>query len=159
MNQQLTTLIARIILLTTLQCAFSTATADPEKRGTVGFYEHGQIEIEIADTEDLRVQGLMHRTQLAESQGMLFVYPDQAVRGVWMKNTLLPLDVLFLSADGKIVSILHRLTPCAKEPCTVYTSTTDAMYMLEVNAGFVDRHQLKVGQDLMLEYRHDSSPH
>lgn len=155
MNFYLTTFIARIALLTCILCVFSTATADQVKLGTVTFGAQEPIEIEIADTAELRTKGLMHRTQLAENQGMLFVYPDEAVRGVWMKNTLLSLDVVFLSADGKIVSILPRLTPCTEEPCPIYTSITDAGYMLEVNAGFVDRHQLKTGQDLIIEYRHD----
>jgi uncharacterized membrane protein (UPF0127 family) len=155
MYLHLTTLIARIALMTSILCVFSTATADQIKLGTVTFGTQEPIEIEIADTEELRAKGLMHRTQLAENQGMLFVYPDEALRGVWMKNTLLSLDVLFLSADGKIVSILHKLIPCTQEPCPIYTSTTDAGYMLEVNAGFVDRHQLTTGQDLIIEYRHD----
>ena len=156
MNSKLTTFTARIALLTAILTVLSTAKADPAKWGSVSFGQQQRIDVEIADTQALRTQGLMHRTQLAENQGMLFVYPDQAVRGVWMKNTLLPLDVLFLSADGKIVSILRRLTPCTQEPCPIYTSTTDASYMLEVNAGFVDRHRLTTNQDLMIEYRHET---
>ena len=159
MNFQLTTFTTRIALLTVILCVLSTATADQANWGTVVFADQGRIEIEIADTQDLRALGLMHRTQLAENQGMLFVYPDQAVRGVWMKNTLLPLDALFISADGKIVSILSGLTPCTQELCPIYSSTTEAGYMLEVNAGFVDRHQLKIGQDLMIEYRHEAARH
>lgn len=157
MKYQPTKLIAHATALLAMLCVFSSATAYQANRGTVIFADQGRIEIEIADTQDLRSQGLMHRTQLAENQGMLFVYPDQAVRGVWMKNTLLSLDVLFISSEGKIVSILSGLTPCTQDPCPIYTSTTVAGYMLEVNAGFVDRHQLRVGQDLMIEYRHEAA--
>ena len=159
MNHQLIKLFAHTMLLPVMLCIFSSATAYQANWGIVTYAEHGQIQVEIADTQDLRTQGLMHRTQLAENQGMLFVYPDQAVRGVWMKNTLLSLDVIFLSADGKIVSILNGLTPCKQDPCTIYTSTTNAGYMLEVNAGFAERHQLKVGQNLMIEYRHEAAQH
>lgn len=96
----------------------------------------------------------MHRPRLDENAGMLFVYPDQAPRGIWMKNTLLALDVLFLSDSGTVVSILRNLRPCQADPCPIFTSGAAARYMLEVGAGFVDRHQVEPGHDLMLDYRH-----
>jgi len=84
---------------------------------------------------------------------MLFVHKDQAVRGVWMKNTLIPLDVLFLSDDGKLISLLPNLQPCTKDPCPISTSAGKARYMLEVNAGFIDKHRIKTGQILLLNYQ------
>lgn len=123
-------------------------------KGVVTFTKDYRLEVEIADTEPLREFGLMHREHLQENQGMLFVYPDQALRGVWMKNTLLALDILFLSEDGTILSMLRNLTPCRQDSCPVYTSVVPAQYMLEVNAGFIDKHQLKIGQKVMLDYQH-----
>lgn len=117
-----------------------------------------RLEVEIADSQELRARGLMHRTNLPPNQGMLFVFPDQAIRAVWMKNTLLALDVLFLAADGSIVSMLHNLPPCKQDPCPTYSSSANAQYMLEVNAGFIERHNLKTGQDLIIDYRHDNLP-
>lgn len=109
-----------------------------------------ELTTEIADTQALRRKGLMHRTSLAENHGMLFIYADPAERGVWMKNTLLPLDVLFLDATGRIVAILKNLPPCLADPCPVYRSESPANYMLEVNAGYADRHMLKIGDRLLL---------
>lgn len=121
----------------------------------VATFAHGyRLEVEIADTTPLREFGLMHREFLAENQGMLFVYPDLALRGVWMKNTLLTLDIVFLSADGAIVSMLRNLTPCIKDSCPVYTSKVPAQYMLEVNSGFIDKHQLQAGQKVTLDTLH-----
>ncbi len=124
------------------------------RTGIVLFADDHKIDVEIADTETLRTTGLMYRSHLAEDQGMLFVYPDQAIRGVWMKNTLIPLDVLFLSEDGKIVTLLRSLEPCKQIPCPISVSSEKARYMLEVNAGFIDTHRIKTGQEVVIDYKH-----
>ena len=133
----------------------STSSANALKAGVVSFFNNDRIYVEIADTEALRAQGLMHRNHLSENDGMLFVYADQGIRGVWMKNTLLALDVLFLSEDGKIVSILKNLPPCQQINCPVYSSKQKARYMLEVNAGFIDRHNIQLGQTVLMDYQHE----
>ncbi|MGY6275964.1 DUF192 domain-containing protein [Methylomonas sp. MgM2] len=120
--------------------------------GSVTFPDSYQIKVEIADTHQRRKTGLMHRPSLPENSGMLFVYQDSAIRGVWMKNTLIPLDVLFLSDNGKVVSMLHNLQPCGKEPCPISVSTENARYMLEVTAGSIDKHHIGIGDMLLLDY-------
>ncbi|MCQ8104349.1 DUF192 domain-containing protein [Methylomonas sp. SURF-2] len=132
----------------------ATAFSDPAQ-AVVSFSKNHQLDVEIADTPALRELGLMHREHLADNRGMLFVYPDQELRGVWMKNTLLALDVLFLSADHKVVSMLPHLTPCRHDPCPNYLSSAPAKYMLEVNAGFIEKNQIEIGREVMLDYRHD----
>lgn len=112
--------------------------------------ENLEVSIEIARTRAERERGLMYKTSLGEMQGMLFVYPDEQPRKVWMKNTLIPLDVLFLAADGRIVSVLENLPPCIEEPCQIYNSEISAKYMLEFNADFFNLHNLKIGQQLQL---------
>lgn len=152
----------RTRIFRTMACMFfllTTSSAYPEnllKTGAVSFSNGYTLHVEMADTETLRESGLMHRTALAENAGMLFVYPDEDIRGVWMKNTLLALDVLFLSESGKIASMLPNLQPCRHDPCPVYSSKRKARYMLEVNAGFIDRHRIKLDQDVMLDYQHDT---
>lgn len=150
--------LKRLIRVFLLLSPSLAALSAPTTQGTVGFANGYRLEAEIADTQALREYGLMHREQLDENRGMLFVYPDQDLRGVWMKNTLLALDILFLSADHKIVSMLRNLTPCRQKSCPVYTSVVTAQYMLEVNAGFIDRHQIETGQEVMLDYRHGNPP-
>lgn len=140
-----------LLFLTTLP-----ALADPMAKGVVTFAKGYRLDVEIADTTPLREYGLMHREHLQDNQGMLFVYPDQALRGVWMKNTLLSLDILFLSTDGMILSMLRNLLPCRQEPCPIYTSVVPARYMLEVNSGFIAKHQLEIGQTVMLDYHHNT---
>ncbi len=144
-----------ILLIIIAQSAQSNPNASAMRRNVVTFADAYRVEVEIADTEALRQLGLMHRLQLDEDKGMLFVYQNQAIRAVWMKNTLIPLDVLFLSSDGKVLSMLPNLQPCKKDPCPVFTSRGNAQYMLEVTAGFIDKHRIELGQKLFLDYTPD----
>lgn len=104
------------------------------------------INVAIAEDQNQRRKGLMNHTELAENQGMLFVYPDSELRAVWMKNTFLSLDVLFISSDGEILSMHENLTPCVNDPCEIYPSNAPAKYTLEVNTGFIKNHNIKIGQ-------------
>jgi uncharacterized membrane protein (UPF0127 family) len=138
-----------------LALAFAnTALANTElETGLVQFKNQNlSIEVEIAANQQQRETGLMNRQSLAANKGMLFVYNDQDLRGVWMKNTLLPLDVLFLNHQAEIVAMLPNLQPCRQNPCPIYHSQLPATYMLEVNAGFINNHQLKIGQALGLPF-------
>lgn len=103
------------------------------------------INIEIADTEYEQALGLMYRTSMAETEGMLFIFPAEEIRSFWMMNTLISLDMIFLDANKKIVTI-HRNTITQSEQS--YRSTKPAKYVLEVVAGFCDKYGIGVG-DLM----------
>lgn len=110
------------------------------------------IKVDIAVTEADRQTGLMFQTHLPSDHGMLFVFNDQAIRGVWMKNTLIPLDVIFLNNEGAIVSMLTHLQPCQQTHCQSFHSEQQASYMLELNAGFIHQHQIKIGEKLSLPF-------
>ena len=109
------------------------------------------IEVEVAKTETQRSRGLMYRDSLKQEKGMLFVFECEHIQRVWMKNTLIPLDIIFISKQGKVVSILKELQPCIKDPCNIYASTKRAKYMLEINAGEIDNKDIAVGQILKIE--------
>ncbi|MGD0958760.1 MAG: DUF192 domain-containing protein [Methylomonas sp.] len=111
-----------------------------------------EIKAELAVTAKQREQGLMYRTHLEENQGMLFVFPDQEVQVIWMKNTYIALDVLFIGADGLIVSMLPGVAPCRKDPCNIYESKAAAKYMLEMNSGFIQNHGMKIGSPVILPF-------
>lgn len=156
MKTQLPALIWGLMLLIAAPCTQSASNFQAIKSGTVTLPDNHQIQVEIANTQALRERGLMHRTQLENNQGMLFMHRDQAIRRIWMKNTLIALDVLFLSSDGKIVSMLRNLQPCKQDPCQIYSSAIKAQYMLEVNAGFIDKHQIILDQKVAIDYDHFS---
>ena len=109
------------------------------------------LQVEIAETEKQRENGLMFRSFLPLNQGMLFVFDQDTMQGVWMKNTLIALDVVFLSGKGAIVSIIQDLKPCIKAPCEIYESKEKAKYMLEMNAGVIKKMGVSVGQTFILE--------
>ena len=113
---------------------------------------HGQrFSVELATNEAAREHGLMMRTSLARDRGMLFVFPDTAPRGFWMKNTLIPLDILYFDEQHKLVSAQLDVPPCKADPCPVYPSTGPARYVLELSAGTVRRIGARDGDTLTIE--------
>ena len=95
--------------------------------------------------EPFYATGRIHRNQID-----LSVNDPDGIRGVWMKNTLIPLDILFLSADGKVLSFLQHVSPCSSGVCEVYYSESPARYMLELNAGFVRHWRIERGDKVSL---------
>jgi uncharacterized membrane protein (UPF0127 family) len=109
---------------------------------------HINLSVELAITSEEHQQGLMHRTVLPEGTGMLFVFKAPMALEFWMKNTLIPLDILFFDADGALVSV-HTMEPCHKDPCPKYPSGASASYALEVPAGFAKMHGVGEGWKLL----------
>tara|TARA_Y100001934_G_scaffold225144_1_gene269685 strand:+ start:148484 stop:148909 length:426 start_codon:yes stop_codon:yes gene_type:complete len=101
-----------------------------------------KFSIEIASTERQQQHGLMFRRRMAADAGMLFIYPVPQVITMWMKNTYIPLDMLFIGPDGTIVSIVQRAIPGSLE---TISSTEPAIAVLEVNGGTVSRLKIKRG--------------
>ncbi len=105
---------------------------------------------EVVNTEPQRAIGLMGRNFLLTNHGMFFIFELQAVQSVWMKNTLFPLDVIFISKQGFVVSYLKNLQPCKTLTCPIYDSVRQAKYMLEVNAGVIDREKILIGEKVLI---------
>lgn len=108
---------------------------------TAAGVRHG-FQVEIADSEPERNQGLMYRQELAPDHGMLFVFARTTRIAMWMKNTPLPLDMLFIAEDGRVVDLHERAVPHSLE---TIAARRRARYVLEVNGGTVDRLGLAVG--------------
>lgn len=88
--------------------------------------------LEIAKTPEQRSQGLMFRTTLDEKYGMVFLFSESAKHPFWMKNTVIPLDMIRLDSGYKIVDI-KQANVCKQDPCTIYTPVADASYVIELN--------------------------
>jgi uncharacterized membrane protein (UPF0127 family) len=100
------------------------------------------VRVEIAETAEQRQQGLMYRRQLDPDAGMLFLFEQSQHNTFWMRNTYLPLDMIFITPDWKILGIVENATPQTDDPRSV---PGDSQYVLEVNAGFSRSHQLAPG--------------
>jgi uncharacterized protein len=100
------------------------------------------IDIEIADTPKELEAGLMYRRKMADTEGMLFVFDKAKARLFWMKNTYIPLDMIFVDAHMKILQIEKNTTPMSEERIPTHKNT---LYTVEVNAGFCDRYGINVG--------------
>jgi uncharacterized membrane protein (UPF0127 family) len=146
--------IYTVIVLATLSIGitFSKNASNKPSMGRVVFSELGlSLQVEIAETEKQRAQGLMHRSFLASNKGMLFVFDQVGIQRVWMKNTPMALDIVFLSEEGRVVSTLQNLQPCLQQPCKVYPSNKEAKYMLELNAGMIKRTGIKDNQKIVFD--------
>ena len=103
------------------------------------------VSVEIADTSASREYGLMFRRHLDEDSGMIFVFKTVEHQQFWMKNTIIPLDMIFADGDGKIVGVVSKAEPFSETPDAV---DGDSQYVLEVNGGFCERHGVKAGDRL-----------
>ena len=98
--------------------------------------------VEVADTNQTRASGLMYREELAPKAGMLFDFKREQPVSFWMKNTLIPLDIFFIKADGRIVNIAKRAVPYSERSIA---SDEPVLGVLETNAGIADRLGIKPG--------------
>lgn len=103
------------------------------------------IDIEVADNDQLRARGLMYRASIPENSGMLFIHDVEDIQSFWMKNTYISLDMVFVNAQKEIVTI-HAGTEPLKE--WSYASTAPTLYVVEVNAGYCVKNNIKVGDKI-----------
>lgn len=106
--------------------------------------------VEIADSSEELALGLMFRESMAADEGMIFIFQNEAPRSFWMKNTRIPLDIMYFDKDLKLVSIAADTQPCRVSRCPSYPSKAPAQYVLELNAGTAAKLGVRVGDRLTL---------
>jgi len=106
-----------------------------------------EYSVEIADSDEEIKRGLMWRKTLDRERGMLFIYPDNAVRYFWMKNTYIKLDIAFIDSNH-VIRTIH--TACrTDDDKTLYSSLVPVQYALEVNAGWFKQHNIETGDTVL----------
>ncbi len=105
------------------------------------------IQVELADTPQKHALGLMFRKELLGNSGMLFLFKEEGKYSFWMKNMNFPLDIIWIDKDKKIVDI-RKNVPVCRDSCESLIPLVKARYVLEVNAGFVDKYQIKLGDEV-----------
>ena len=103
------------------------------------------LSVELAETPADQQKGLSRRDSLAANHGMLFVFGREAAWSFWMKDMKFALDIIWFNSSRQAVSIRQNLQPCSPKDCPVFTPPAKATYVLEVNAGFVQAHNISLG--------------
>lgn len=124
-----------------------------EDKKNIGFVEFTNrkllLEVEIADNYFSRKKGLMFRKKLEEKKGMLFVFPAEKNVSIWMKNTYITLDIIFINKEKYIISYIKDVPPNNEK---IYSSKEKVKYVLEINSGMVDNYNIKIGDKVKIEY-------
>jgi len=107
------------------------------------------FDVELARTSGEMARGLMFRKSLEHDRGMLFIFKEEGKHSFWMKNTLIPLDIVWLNQDKEVVFIKKNFEPCTQKICPGVMPDKKAKYVLEVNAGIIEEIGLKV-EDKMI---------
>jgi uncharacterized membrane protein (UPF0127 family) len=112
-------------------------------------FENNCFIAEICETPEQRTRGLMFRESMGAREGMLFVFDQETQHFFWMKNTLIPLDIIWINKDKRVVHIEKDVQPCITgEECVKIKSNEPAQYVLELIAGSAEKINLKIGDEL-----------
>jgi uncharacterized membrane protein (UPF0127 family) len=149
---------ARLIIVAWLAIALMPALAacDPTPQVVIVSSDSAQraaVKVEVANTPDARELGLMYRNHLDDNAGMIFIFQGPSAAQFWMKNTVIPLDMLFADSDGKVLGIVANAQPYSEALLGGFSGT---VYVLEVNAGYAAKHHIVTGDRLEFQ---GFSPH
>lgn len=149
----LTTALAAIaILLTILQHNYVANATKNLAKITINNHV---VSAELAITPQQQTKGLMGRKNLPEDQGMLFVFSGEDRYAFWMKNTEIPLDMIWIDSQNKVIEV-KTAQPCSEETtedvCKTYIPSAAAKYVLEVNAGWTQENEVKIGDSVTISY-------
>lgn len=109
------------------------------------------VHVEVAADDPTREQGLMYRDRLPDDRGMIFIFPRAGLYPFWMKNTLIPLDMIWIDGQRKVAHVAHDVPPCRADPCPSYSPNANALYVLELAAGEAGKHKVVTGSILRFE--------
>lgn len=130
-------------------CAFFCASCVAQ--GPAVELKGERFSVELATTGEAQALGLMFREELPDDRGMLFIFPVEAMRSFWMKNTRIPLDIFYFDRELRLVSVAENARPCRTPRCPGYPSAGPAMYVLELNAGKAAELGVQKGDRLELD--------
>jgi len=113
-------------------------------------FESNCFDVEIASTYEERSKGLMFRESLKENQGMLFIFKEENIYSFWMKNTLIPLDIIWINKDKEVIHI-ETAQPCESDPCPSYSPPVLSLYVLELNANTSKKINLNINDTIEIK--------
>lgn len=104
-----------------------------------------EFSVDLAITESQRAKGLMNVSELPLNEGMLFVYEKESPKTYWMKNVEIPLDIIFIDSNRRVVEIFKNIPPCETENCESYYCPKGVQYVLELNGGVSEENGFQMG--------------
>ncbi len=122
---------------------FSPTT--PQSTGNTVCFSSNCFIVELAKTNAERENGLMNRKELDRDKGMLFIFDNEGIYPFWMKNTLIPLDMIWLDDNSRVVFISQNVQPCKSLICPIVIPSAKAKYVLEINADVTKNLGIKMG--------------
>ena len=149
--------VAVLILLTACGMGQSPSppatTSEPAAAGAhrVVLPDGFAVEVEIAADDETRAQGLMYRDRLAENRGMLFFFRQTGEYPFWMKNTFIPLDIIWIDEQLRVAHVKAGVPPCQADPCPSYAPGASSKYVLELASGTAAKHGVAPGAALRFE--------
>lgn len=128
----------------------AVAACQAEPKVTISTKERRDVtfQVEVANTPAKREMGLQYRRELADDRGMIFIFAVESQQSFWMKNTPIPLDMIFINRDHQIVGIVEQTTPFSLEPRSV---ASPSRYVLEIKGGLAKRHGIQAGDSVRFE--------
>ena len=110
------------------------------------------VPVEVAQKPEEQIRGLQSRERLASDAGMLFVFPYSEKHSFWMKDTKIPLDMIWMDSSRRVVDVKKNVPPCVENSCPVYTPDEEAMYVLEINGGATDSFMIHIGDTAVFQF-------
>ena len=139
---------AFIFLISVSSCAHSALRQQDR-----ACFSSGCVNVEVVSKGEELIRGLQFRASLADNEGMLFVFPETSLHRFWMKDTLIPLDMIWFDDDKTVIFIQSHVPPCLKDPCLTYGPPKESRYVLEVNAGYAEVLGIENGSKARFEIR------
>jgi len=138
------------VFLTLLTVVLQTTACQAQPKVTIATKEGRELtfQVEVADTPTKRELGLQYRRDLAADRGMIFLFPTESEHTFWMKNTPIPLDMIFINSDGKIVGIVEQTVPFSLDSRAVPAASR---FVLELNGGIAKRNGIKIGDSIRFQ--------
>ena len=119
---------------------------------TILYVNNNEISLYIADNNLKKQKGLMNVNELKDDEGMIFLFNEQNKHTFWMKNTLIPLDIIWVDKDKTIVDIITA-QPCTSESCPFLYPKAESMYVIELQAGNSDKNNINIGDKLNFDIK------
>ena len=123
-----------------------------KNKKTQACFENICFDLELATTTDELKTGLMYRKNLEENKGMLFIFNTEGYHSFWMKNTLIPLDIIWINNEDKVVYVAENAQPCENDSCQSIKPSEKAKYVLEITGGLSSKFNITVGDKVKLKY-------